>query len=287
MVSSRLVRKIAAEIVELIHSGVLSRDQHLSAQKLALRFGVSRSPIRGALEWLEEQGYVVQKSNRGYFVAENIDTARAQPVVQDEPSAYLEFANDWLTERIPENVSEQFVLHRYKLTKAQSTDILNRATLEGWAERRQGYGWRLLPVARTNEALEKIYRFRAVIEPAALLEPSYIVDPKIIERQRENMDLFLSGDLEHLSSDRILYLGAGFHEDIALMSGNPFFHQALIRVNKMRLLMEYKTLPDRTQVKRQWLEHRGILDLVERGDMMGASFAMRQHLTHTSSRKRL
>src|SRR3546814_15120665 len=61
----------------------------------------------------------------------------------------------------------------YGLTRAQVSYILVRATREGWAERKQGYGWRFLPVAKTPEAFEQIYRFRMIIEPTAFLEPGF------------------------------------------------------------------------------------------------------------------
>lgn len=287
--SSPLVNDIAKEILELIRSGTLQPGQHLSAQQLAERFDVSRSPVREALQSLTHDGVVAKRANRGFFVGDGDAIAKARKGAfadTREPSAYLSLADDWLNDRITEDVTEQFVRKRYKLTKAQVNEVLNRASQEGWAERKQGYGWRLLPVVKTSEALDKIYRFRAVVEPAGLLEPTFAIDPEIVEKQRANIDLFLSGGLEHLSPDRILLLGAGFHADLALLSGNPFFHQAIIRLNKMRLLMEYRTMPDREQVLRQWREHREILDLVTSGDVAGASYALRRHLSYTSSRKR-
>lgn len=62
--------------------------------------------------------------------------------------------------------------------------MLMPAAREGWAERKQGYGWRFLPVAKTPEALEQIYRLRMLIEPAAMLEPGFRLDRKILEQQR-------------------------------------------------------------------------------------------------------
>ncbi|WAJ28850.1 hypothetical protein [Antarcticirhabdus aurantiaca] len=108
-------------------------------------------------------------------------------------------------------VSEQMLRERYVLTKAQISDILVRATREGWAERKQGYGWRLLPVAKTPKAFEQIYRFRMLIEPAAMLEPDFRVDPKIIAELRRIQERMLESDVERLPAERLLDNGSIFH----------------------------------------------------------------------------
>lgn len=54
----------------------------------------------------------------------------------------------------------------------------------GWVERKEGYGWRFLPVANAPEAFDEIYRFRMAMEPAALLEPSFELDRSTLTEQR-------------------------------------------------------------------------------------------------------
>ncbi|MCZ4088819.1 hypothetical protein [Sinorhizobium psoraleae] len=130
---------------------------------------------------------------------------------------------DWLTDRIPAEVTEQMLRERYDLTKSQVNDVLMRASREGWAERKQGYGWRFLPVAKTPEAFEQIYRFRMLIEPAAMLEPEFRLDRKIIEEQRRIQLRMLETDIERLPAERLLHNGALFHEELIKMSNNPFF----------------------------------------------------------------
>src|SRR5262249_11569742 len=139
---------------------------------------------------------------------------------------YEKLMSDWLADRVPADVTEQFLRDRYELTKAELTEILVRAAREGWAERKPGYGWRFLPVAKTTESFEQIYRFRMIIEPAAMLEPTFKVDRGVIAEQRRIQEGMLV-DIERLPAERLLQNGALFHEEIAKLSGNSFFHRAL------------------------------------------------------------
>jgi len=283
MPRNALAVRIADDISSLVLSGRLRVGAHLSAQKLADQFGVSRSPVREAMEELEDRGIVQRIPNRGYFIKsagifpqEAPDDDHSNPF--DKPNDYQKIASDWLSDQIPGEVTEQFLRERYGLTKTQLTDILLRAAREGWAERKQGYGWRFLPVAKTAETFEQIYRFRMLIEPAAMLEPSFMIDTKIIAEQRDIQQRMLDRDIEILPGEKLLDSGSMFHEALIKMSGNPFFYQALVRVNRMRRLMEYRSRVDRRRLYTQCSQHIEILDLLRKGNVMDASFLMRKHL---------
>jgi DNA-binding GntR family transcriptional regulator len=288
MRSSQLTANIAKEITQLIRSGELKPENHLSTQGLADRFGVSRSPVREAMQLLFDQGLLEQKTNRGFFVSGSVahhDVGAPDDQLQETMSDYHQLAEDWLTDRIPADVTEQMLRARYNLTKAQLNDILMRAAREGWVERKQGYGWRLLPVAKTAESFEQIYRFRMLIEPSAMLEPTFSLDRKIIGEQRRIQERMLETDIRNLPAERLLYNGSLFHEELIKMSGNPFFHISLVRVNRMRRLLEYRSNVDRDRLHVQCEDHLSILSLLEKGDIIEASFAMRRHLGGALSRK--
>ena len=283
MPPSPLAQRIANEIATSIRSGRIPPDSHLSAQRLADEFDVSRSPVREALQVLAENGVLEQRRNRGFFaLAPTTDAAPSSDQIEDrpfdEPNDYQRLADDWLANRLPPEVTELFLRQTYGLTKAQLGDILMRAVREGWAERKQGYGWRFLPVAKTPEAFEQIYRLRMLIEPAAMLEPGYKPDPTTLARHRSVQERLLDSDIERLPGEKLLELGARFHEDLIAFSGNPFFHQALVRVNRMRRLMEYRANVDRLRLYTQCAQHLEIIGLLEKGEVVEASYLMRQHL---------
>jgi DNA-binding GntR family transcriptional regulator len=282
MALSALSDRIASEITNMISAGELAPQAHLNTQKLADHFQVSRSPVREALQLLAQRGFLELRENRGYFVGTKrikVPRRAASGSVSDASPSYYQLAEDWLRDQVPAEVTEQFLRERYALTKAQVFEILNRATREGWMERKPGYGWRLLPVAKTPEAAEQIYRFRSVIEPAALLEATFDLDRNVIAAQRQKQQRLLDGDIEQLPAVRLLSAGVELHEEIIKLSRNPFFIQALERVNRLRRLIDYRAMIDRKRYYSQCAEHLAILDLIDRGDNVEASHLMRRHLS--------
>lgn len=290
MPASSLARSIATQIAHLITVGEIAQGSQLRTQPLADKFGVSRSPIREALQLLAKQGLLEQRENRGFFASEASASVIVEPV-SDQPKPfevdndYQRLAEDWLVDRIPAEVTEGMLRDRYNVSKAQLSDMLLRAVREGWAERKQGYGWRFLPVAKTPEAFEQIYRLRMLIEPAAMLEPGFTLDRTIINEQRRIQNRMLEADIARLPAERLLHNGSLFHEELIRMSHNPFFHLSLVRVNQMRRLLEYRSRVDRSRLVQQCQEHLAILGLLERGEVVEASFAMRKHLSGALSRK--
>lgn len=279
-----LVMQIAKSISDAIANGEIAEGEHLSAPKLALRFGVSRSPVREALEVLAGLGFSELRANRGYFArmtktdGTQVSDEGGSTLPFEAANSYQQMAEDWLTDRIPSDVTEQMLRDRYELTKAQLSDILTRAAREGWAEPKAGYGWQFLPVAKTPEAFEQAYRFRMIIEPAAMLEPSYRIDRTVLEKQKRLQTRMLEHDIERLPGERLMALGTLFHEELIKFSGNPFFHQSLMRVNQMRRLMEYRSRVDRRRLFTQCKQHLELIALLEAGELIDASYMMRQHL---------
>jgi len=288
MRSSELSARISTRLLHDIASGVLASGHHLGGQQVADRYGISRTPVREALESLHRRGILVRRANRGYFVAERLPSDIAGILENDraeEPDDYQRLANDWLIDRLPAEVTEQMLRERYGWTKAKVGDLLFRATREGWAERKEGYGWRFLPVAKTPEAFDEIYRFRMAIEPAAMLEPSFALDRRVLTEQRRIQEGMLEKDVATATGEALLANGALFHEEIIRLSGNPFFLQALQRVNRMRRLMEYRAEVNRERLVVQCTEHLEILSLLESGELVDASYRMRQHLSGALKRK--
>ena len=70
---------VHTEIEQLILRGELASGQRVNESDLALRFGISRGPIREALRALEESGLVRSEKHRGVFVRE-ISVAEADEI---------------------------------------------------------------------------------------------------------------------------------------------------------------------------------------------------------------
>lgn len=283
MAPSPLALKIARNIIGEINSGNLGSGTHLGTETLAQRFSVSRSPVREALRLLAEQQVIEQLPNRGYFVGHGSIAAQlageAAEKLQNPDDVYFAFAEDWLNDRIPGEVTELFIKDKYALTKAETQEMLSRAAREGWAEPKPGYGWRLRTVAKTTETFEQIYRFRAVIEPAALLEPAFVFDRKIHDTLKRVQEKMLDGDARRMPPEALVQAGSQFHEELIKMSGNMMFFQALERANQLRRLLEYRTNVNRQRFEVQCADHLHILDLVQRGENLEAAHFMKKHLS--------
>src|SRR3984885_3308890 len=77
--SNSLPGLVQAEIEQLILTGELAIGQRINESDLALRFGMSRGPIREALRALEEARLVRSEKNRGVFVRE-VSVAEADEI---------------------------------------------------------------------------------------------------------------------------------------------------------------------------------------------------------------
>ena len=178
-------------------------------------------------------------------------------------------------------MSESHLRERYRLTRAQLTAVLGRAAEEGWAERRAGYGWAFSPVLSTQESLEQTYRVRLALEPAALLEPGYRLDADTADRLRAGEERLLAGAIETDSADALHERGVRFHEALVGASGNPFFLATVQRINRVRRLLSYRSMLDRTRYPQHCREHLKILDLIARERNDEAAAALRRHLEGT------
>lgn len=281
-------KNIPTQVLDLIRQEGLEIGAHLPAQWLADQLKVSRTPINDALAFLHDKGILKRQKNRGYFVARAVDAA--DPAVRKKlglaqadviTQAYFAMADDLLKGELPETVSEVLMRSRYELTAAQLQAVLHRIAQEGWAQKKPGYGWEFSAMLTTPDSLLQSYRLRMALEPAALLEPGYRLDPKVIEQCRAAEQHLLDGGIETDTPDQLHERGVRFHESLIEASGNPFFIDTIRRVNRVRRLISYRSMQDRKRYKEHCLQHLHLLDLLEKGCNQEAADTMRDHLERT------
>lgn len=279
---------IPTQIVELLKHENWEVGSHLPAQLLADRLKVSRQPINDALSLLHEKGVLTREKNRGYFLARRIHEPLSQVVdklglAESDAitSVYFRIAEDRLKGILPEEFSEQLIKTRYGLTAAQLNSVLGRIASEGWAERKRGYGWRFSTMLTTPDSLMQSYRLRLALEPAALLEPGYKLQPDVLERCRAAEKHLLSGGIETATADQLHDRGVRFHESLVEASGNVFFIDTVRRVNRVRRLLSYRSMQDRKRYKEHCKQHLHVLNLLEQERNEEASQMLREHLQHT------
>lgn len=279
---------IPKQIVELIKSEAWNAGSHLPAQMLADRLRVSRQPVNSALALLHEKGILTRERNRGYFVATSLDEPLPDIVERlglSEPdvvtSVYFQIAEDLLKNELPQEFSEQLIKTRYGLTAAQLNAVLGRIANEGWAERKPGYGWSFSAMLTTPDSLLQSYRLRLALEPAALLEPGYRLDRRILQQCRDTELRLLNGGIDTASADELHDRGVRFHESLVEASGNPFFIDTIRRANRVRRLLSYRSMTRRERYPEHCRQHLHILDLLDQDRNAEASAFMREHLEHT------
>ena len=279
---SELVIDLANRIRSLILFERFPEGHHLSALKLAERFDVSRAPIEQALQLLRKEKVVVHIANRGCFVGKHAGSntlAESQSESTHLRRTYFRLADDRLSGKLPDQVSESYLRKTYDLSDSELRALFNRIIREGWAERRPGYGWTFSSVLTTPRALEQNYRVRLILEPAALLEPEYFLAPEKAELLRKNDEELLSGSVENMSPDVLYERGVQFHMTLAQGSQNTFLIDCLRRLHAIRRLLAYRTMLDRSRYYRQAEEHLHILELVVARRNDEAAEALRQHIS--------
>jgi len=283
-----LEHALPARILEQVLAEGLSVGAHLPAQGLADRLRVSRSPVNAALAALHAQGWLRREPNRGYFLARpvaapvHLIAGQLQAPAPDGITAtYHRIAEDRLRGALADEFSEALLRKRYGLTAAQLDTVLARIASEGWAEKKPGYGWVFSPMLTTPDSLLQSYRLRLALEPAALLEPGYRLDPAVIARCRAAEHHLLDGGIDTDTPEQLHDRGVRFHEALVDGSGNPFFIDTMRRVNRVRRLLSYRSMRDRSRHHLHCEQHLQLLDLLERGRQADAADAMRDHLQHT------
>jgi DNA-binding GntR family transcriptional regulator len=282
---SNLPAQLAARILERALAEKWPVGMPLRQDALARALGVSRSPVRSALLLLHEQGAVAWQPNAGFFLA-HADRALADLVPRSrDVTPYQRIAHDRLTGALPEHVTETLLSQRYALSRAALAKVLARMAAEGWIERRAGYGWRFLPMVASLESHHLSYRFRLAIEPAALLEPTFRIDREAFARCRAEQRALVEGRIHAFDSVRLFEAGSSFHEMLMRCANNPFFLDALRRVDRLRRLIEYRAMKDTGKFIAQAREHLRLLDLIEGGEREAAATLMRRHLEQVSAVK--
>jgi DNA-binding GntR family transcriptional regulator len=282
--------RLAADIVQLIAREKIAVGSRLTERALADELRVSRSPIRQALKDLARKAIVQAHPDGGFMVSVQGAAAASEPSAADtaqtaEETAYLRIAEARLAGELETRITENELMRRYTLTRAQLNRVLRRMSSEGWIERLPGHGWSFLPILTSANAYAQSYRFRLLMEPAGILEPTFVLDREALLRCRAEQAVLVAGEVRHVSPAAIFDANTHLHETIAKCSGNQFILDSLKRLNCVRRLMEYRKAVDRQQALRRCEEHLVLIDLLLADDREAAADFMRLHLRDASREK--
>jgi DNA-binding GntR family transcriptional regulator len=257
----------------------------LSENALAQTFGVSRTPVRGALAVLSNRGLLNVVPRRGYVLKRAVGEQDLEPYADfasEDDKPVQRMAADRFAGTLPDNVSETDLMRRYDVARGALARVLNGMVQDNIIERRSGKGWRFLPALSATQLHEDSYRFRLLIEPACVLEPTFKLDKARAQRLRQTHVALLAEGLEQLDSIKYFELNAEFHQFIAACSRNRFLEQAVIHQNRLRRFFSYIAVfgPERMRVSCS--EHVAILDRLMAGEREHAATLLWRHLLGSS-----
>ncbi|MFY7962016.1 MAG: FCD domain-containing protein [Elsteraceae bacterium] len=279
---NRLQRDLADRILLLAREERFEIGQRLSEHRLSKALQVSRTPVRAALAHLRALGVADWSAGAGYSLAKPAeDVAVASPAAASDASDALlaEIARDHTASRLSDHASEADLMRRYNVPRPLLLRALSKMAEVGLAERSAGYGWRFPSIERSREVRRESYRFRMMLEPAGLLEPTFKVDPTWISAMRKAHQAAMTDEWRPGASVAFFEMNAAFHEGLAAASGNRFVLAAVQQHNRLRRLDNYDWVYGVERVVASSMEHLAILDNIERGDVEVASLLLRRHLS--------
>ncbi len=288
MTITPLVKQVAAQIVDYINALDNPAGTFLSERQLAAKLLVSRGPVRKALQLLYRQG-VIATAPQGGFIAKQGITEKIDSTSEINQSAaeqlYQQIAADRLAGKLNGRISENELLRRYQISRPLLARVLQRIEFDGWIEALPGHGWHFPDMQTSIKDYLDGYRFRAVIEPAAILDPAFEVDREALLKCRTEHEQLLANGIENVTSREIFEINKRLHETIISGSHNSFFISSLKRVNGLRRLLEYNQKSDHQAALRATQEHLEIINLLLADRRDEAAQALSRHLNSISERR--
>ena len=246
---------------------------------LAKQFGVSRTPVNRALKDLAEMGLVEHIPNRGFFLGDDATRLVDQlDSLNNEDETYLALARDALDWGNGATLTIADLANRYNGPRHRIQKIVDRAALEGWISRGSGYKWIITLGISSEEDYAKFYRFREVVEPAAILEPGFHADQSELSSLLSVQERLAAGKYATLNAIDLFEINTELHETIVSWSGNVFFLDGLRRSNASRRLIEYTKVLNTHRIDVFARDHINLLLSLKAGKTDQAARQMFRHI---------
>lgn len=276
--ATALQLRLADQIVQWLKQQRAPKGFRLREAALAELFQVSRSPVRAALALLEQEGVVESVPYRGVELripAESLvlETQAAEPVAESE-RLLMAFLIDLLLDEMPTVFSERELQHRFNASRTEVQRLLVQLEVDGMVQAGQGYKWLLSDNLNNAQSHHESYRCRLMMEPAALLEPGWVLDIKgakaLLERHQKAVD-----HPDQVSAAELFALSADFHELLMHCSGNRFLLSMMRQHNRLRKPSDLLSMQLYTSVEKACRRRMLILQTLQAGDNHRASELLR------------
>lgn len=265
--AARILRQLAAEGAQ--------PGKRLVELELCAAFGVSRTPVRGALKLLAAQGLVRAGEGRGYVLAKLPAALPEAAEDSDEARLFDALADARARGRLAGSFTQQEIVRRFKARLSTVLAVLRELAELGVLERKAGNGWAFTADAVLGES----YAFRRALEPQMLLQPGFKLDRAWAEKSRLAHQALKTRAWTREAGAAFHALNADFHEQLARLSGNRTMARAIGRQNRLRRFLGRAWDYPREQVMSAIDDHLEILAALEAGYADKAAALMLHHLT--------
>jgi DNA-binding GntR family transcriptional regulator len=280
--------ELARKILSILRDEQAEKGFHLREQWLADALGVSRSPVRTALKQLEQLAVIRSEPHQGYFLEAPPGSAVFDEIALPEAETdriYRQIASERFANLIGDQVSVGDLVRRFEVSRAVIVRVLGRMQEDGLVEKTPGHGWVFGPSLNDEASYQESYRYRLLIEPAALLEDGFHLPARRIAKLRALHRSALDAGLESKSIAELFDIDAEFHETLGAACENRFLAQAIRQQTRLRRLSEYEKYTSRERHAQSFAEHLAILDAAEAGDKQVAAERMREHILAANAKR--
>lgn len=284
---SRLHTELAGHILHLLKEQGADAGYHLVELDLCRQFGVSRTPVRGALNLLAAQGVVEARANRGFALCgpveavPELDTRNLED--EEDKQLFVAIASARNSGELPADCTQQEVMRMFDVKLATVGRVLRRLSELGLVERKPGNGWSFIASINSETAQAESYALRQVIEPAGLLLPGFELDREWVRACRARHMVFGRKPWRSTLAVEFYEMNAEFHAQLARCSGNRYLLDAILRQNQVRSFLNYEWPYGVERVRASVEEHLGILDALDAGRNQHAANLMHLHLDNSKA----
>jgi len=281
--ASRLQSELAQKILKSLRDENAQPGHHLVELDLCKVFGVSRTPIRGALKLLAAEGVLNPRAGRGFVLAKLPLASKEEPASEDDEDRRLfdALARARGAGKLADAFTQQEIVRRFHAQLGTVMEVLRRLKELGLIERKSGHGWAF--AGDSARLLNESYAFRRALEPQILLQPGFKLDRAWAEKTRGLLQKLRRKPWRAGDGASFHAVNADFHEQLARSSGNRTMLKAIENQNQLRhFLIGHWDYP-MEQVHSAIDDHLEILAALESGYADKAAALMLHHLTQSAS----
>lgn len=289
-----LYLSIRSCIGQKIANGALAEGAVIKEGPLASVFGVSRAPVRRALQMLEKEDFIRPADGQGFVIgrcAEGVNVSvqelRSLFLDQSEPKIVREAAWESIFDSILQDVSNCLPFGTFRVSETVACehlaigrtalrDGLSKLRDQGFLQKSMRSHWIAGPL--TARDVHEAFEIRRLMEPAAFVQSVAYIEKATIRKMRvrvasalSNLDAPLPEDIESIENDlhRVLLDKAKNRRLLEAIDRNqfPFIVGRIFRRN-------FGLKPDQSALE----DHVHILDQLLKGHIDVARTMLETHL---------